>query len=170
MTRCDTYSFGNCTWGACEAAGWIPEGLGDAGDWAANAAARGWQVTEIPTVGAAVSYCRGDGYSQWGHCGIVLEVGGDGRFLVHEMNYSAFDAYDDRWSTLGDVCGFILAPGTSPGQPPPGQGGPPGGVPPQIPGPLMLAYENVRAYTTTTADQLAGMFIQAQQLAGLAGS
>lgn len=170
MARCDTYSYGNCTWGCCQAAGWVPEGLGDAGDWAANAAARGWAVTQTPTVGSVVSYCRGDGYSFWGHCGLVLQVGSDGRFLVHEMNYSEFAVYDDRWSTLGDVCGFILAPGTSPGQP----GGPPApsptGVPPQIPGALMLAWENVRAYTTTTADQLAGTFIQAQQLAGQAGS
>lgn len=122
--HCDSYTFGNCTWGACQLRAWIPDGLGDGGDWAFNAPAHGLQVTMTPTVGAAVSYCRGDGYSEFGHCGIVDQVFPDGTFLVTEMNFFAFDVYDQRVSTMGDVCGFILPPGVSPGGPT-GSGGPP---------------------------------------------
>jgi len=124
MARCDTYAPGNCTWGACELAPWIPEGLHDAGDWAANAAARGYVVTDIATPGSVVSYCRGDGYSEFGHCAYVEVVYPDGTFLVKEMNFVAFDTYDERVSNMGDVCGFILEPGTSPGQGAPGQPAP----------------------------------------------
>lgn len=127
---CESYYFGECTWGACEYAYWVPEGLGNAGDWAANAAARGYQVTDVPTIGSVVVYGAGDGYSNFGHCGVVIDVAGNGQFLVHEMNYVAWDQYDDRWSSAYDVVGFILQPGTSPGAGPPstGLGGPgPGG-------------------------------------------
>lgn len=116
MSRCDTYAFGNCTEGACELAGWIPEFLGDGGDWATNYAARGGQVTMVPTVGAVVCYCRGDGYSVFGHVAYVLAVYANGAFLVREMNFVAFDQFDDRVSDLHDVCGFLLPPGVQPGQ------------------------------------------------------
>jgi CHAP domain len=115
MARCDSYYFGNCTWGCCEAAPWIPEGLGNAKDWAANAAARGLQVTGVPTVGSIVVYGGGPGYSPYGHCGQVLQVVSAERFLVHEMNYAGFDQWDDRWSNRYDVLGFILPPGAQPG-------------------------------------------------------
>lgn len=116
MARCDTYAFGNCTWGVCELAPWVPEGLGDGGDWAANAPSHGLQVTEVPTFGSVVCYCRGNGYSDFGHVGYVEAIYRDGTFLVKEMNYIAFDGYDERVSNMSDVCGFILQPGTAPGQ------------------------------------------------------
>ena len=128
MARCDSYYFGECTWGACEYAGWIPEHLGNGGDWAASAAAMGYAVTDIPTVGAAVSYAPSSAYSDYGHCGIVTAVYGDGTFEVHEMNYAGFDEYDDRRSSTFDVAGFVLPPGVSPGAQGGGQGmgaGPP---------------------------------------------
>lgn len=115
MAACDSYDFGECTWGACEYAYWVPEGLGNAGDWAANAAARGYEVTMVPTIGSVAVYGSGDGYSIFGHCGVVIDVAGPDRFLIHEMNYTAWDQYDDRWSNTYDVVGFILQPGTSPG-------------------------------------------------------
>jgi CHAP domain len=116
MARCDTYAFGNCTRGACELAPWLPEYLGDGGDWAMDYVRAGGMVTMTPTVGSVVCYCRGDGYSEFGHCGIVLQVYSNGTFLVREMNFSAFNTYDDRVSTMGDVCGFLLPPGVQPGQ------------------------------------------------------
>lgn len=125
MARCDSYYYGECTYGACIDAGWIPDGLGNGGDWAANAGRFGLQVTDIPTVGAAVCYAAGDGYSSFGHCGIVRAVGVNGQFLVHEMNFVAFAQYDDRWSNTFDVAGFVLPPGVSPGSSPAqGRGGP----------------------------------------------
>lgn len=129
MAHCDSYIFGECTYGACLLAPWIPEGLGDAGDWATDAVAAGLNVTNIPTVSSVVSYARGDGYSSFGHCGFVLDTYSDGSFLVREMNYVAWDQYDDRVSSTYDVAGFILAPGQQPGGAPGGRGGPPGDTP-----------------------------------------
>lgn len=129
MARCDSYIFGECTWGACEKAAWIPEDLGDGGDWALNAPAHGLQVTMVPTVGAVVSYGRSSAYSAWGHCGVVEDVTQDGHFLVREMNYVGFDVYDDRLSDMSDVVGFILPPGVQPGTAPGGGAGPPGTTP-----------------------------------------
>ena len=151
---CESYYFGECTRGACEYAYWVPEGLGNAGDWAGNAAARGFAVTMTPTVGAVVVYGAGNGYSSFGHCGVVLDVGAGQQFLVHEMNYVAWDQYDDRWSNLYDVVGFILPPGVSPGA------GAPSGLGPG-PGPqdrLALAWATLAAdWNTTLPDEVAGL-------------
>lgn len=116
MARCDSYAYGNCTRGACELASWIPEGLGDGGDWARDWLLLGQQITQVPTPGSVVCYCRGDGYSIYGHVGYVLHAYPDGTFLVREMNFSEFNGYDERISNMGDVCGFLLAPGAQPGQ------------------------------------------------------
>ena len=116
MARCDTYDYGECTYGACELSRWLPERLGNASDWLANAQADGLQTTSTPTVGAVVVYAGGTGYSPYGHCGVVIDAYSDGTFLVREMNYAQFGAYDDRRSTMSDVEGFILPPGVSPGQ------------------------------------------------------
>lgn len=116
MARCDSYAFGNCTMGACELAPWIPEGLGDGGDWALDYIKVGGQVTQVPTPGSVVCYCRGDGYSEFGHVAYVLQVYTDGTFLVREMNFAGFNLYDDRVSNQGDVCGFLLPPGGQPGR------------------------------------------------------
>lgn len=124
--RCDSYAAGNCTIGACELADWIPDGLGDGGDWAQNAPSHGLTVTDVPTVASVVCYCRGNGYSEFGHVGFVEDVYADGTFLVKEMNFTAFGAYDERVSSQWDVCGFILAPGASPGRGAPGAGPPAG--------------------------------------------
>ena len=164
MARCDTYAFGNCTYGACLDDPWLPEGLGNGGDWAAHAAARGYQVTMVPTIGAAVSYCPGFGYSQYGHCGTVVDVGQDGRFLVREMNYVAFDQYDERWSTLADVCGFILPPGVSPGQGAGGQGGPPAQGTPGVPWQAHAAWGQLQDATRNLALERTGKVIGAFQL------
>lgn len=116
MARCDSYIPGQCTRGACDDQGWVPDGLGNGGDWAANAPAHGLQVTLTPTAGSVVCYCPGDGYSEFGHCGVVEEVYADGSFLVKEMNFAAPFVYDFRHSSAYDVCGFILPPGVQPGQ------------------------------------------------------
>lgn len=125
MARCDSYTFGNCTAGACALAPWIPDWLGDGGDWAGSWRRLGGQVIYQPQPGTVVSYCRGDGYSQFGHCGYVEQVASTGLFLVREMNYVEFDAYDERWSNMQDVCGFLVPPGglTGSGS---SQGGPSG--------------------------------------------
>lgn len=148
MARCDSYAFGNCTRGACEQADFIPEGLGDGGDWAADYAAQGGVVTMIPTAGSVVSYCRGDGYSEFGHCAYVLEVYPDGTFLVKERNYVAFNVDDERRSSGVDVCGFLLAPGMTPGQTHiPGRGAPGPASLAAFPAELVNAWETARWWT-----------------------
>lgn len=127
MGRCGSYTFGNCTWGVCQDQAWVPEQLGDGGDWAANWAARGGQVVGSPLAGTVVSYCRGGGYSDFGHVAEVVQVYDNGTFLVREMNFAAFDAYDLRVSNMHDVCGFLVPPGGPTGggsnQTAPGGGG-----------------------------------------------
>lgn len=149
MVRCSSYADGNCTDGACLLAPWIPEDLGDGGDWAANAPSHGLQVTMIPTAGSVVCYCRGDGYSPYGHCAYVERVNPDGTILVKEMNYVAFNQYDERVSTLSDVCGFILAPGMAPGQG--GTGGQ--GAAGNAVGDLAASWSRLQGYYNGEADQ-----------------
>lgn len=126
MAHCDSYYYGECTFGCCQSAAWVQDGWGNAGDWASNAAASGFQLTNIPTQGAVVIYAPGDGYSRFGHCALVTDVGVGDQFLVHEMNFAAWNEYDDRWSSSYDVLAFILPPGVSPGfgGPALGRGGP----------------------------------------------
>lgn len=154
---CESYYPGQCTWGACQWAGWIPEHLGDGGDWAANAAAMGYAVTGTPTVGSVVCYARGNGYSDFGHVAGVTAVYGDGTFQVHEMNYIAPYQWDDRISSTYDVAGFILPPGVSPGAGGSlGRGAGPQGWPGGA-SDALVAYDTLRWYFGVTADdQVAG--------------
>lgn len=153
MARCSSYIEGECTRGACEAAGWIPDALGDAGDWAAHAIARGFQVTSIPTVGAAACYARGDGYSAFGHCGIVRQVFSPTSFLIYEMNFSQFNTYDSRVSSTFDVAGFILPPGVSPG----GGAGPGGSSSPGSDA-LAAAWGDLQYWANTGGPQMVQAF------------
>jgi surface antigen len=158
MARCGSYTYGQCTWGACQEAGWVPDNLGDGGDWAARAAARGYQVTGIPTAGAIVCYAKGDGYSPFGHVGMLETVYDPDHFLVREMNFAAWNAYDQRVSNRYDVAGFILPPGVSPGQPGGGGmgAGPGGGV--SGTGPIDASWAFLQLYLNRRApDQQAWM-------------
>lgn len=129
MAGQETYAPGNCTWYCAGEVWYVQGGWGDAGDWCTGAARSGLQVTGIPTVGTVVSYCRGGGYSPYGHCGVVEEVFGPDRFQVREMNYVGLYVVDHRVSNMWDVCCFILAPGQQPGEgTPPGQGAGGGGL------------------------------------------
>lgn len=166
MARCGSYAFGNCTYGVCQDDSWVPEDLGDGGDWAEHAAARGYQITMVPTIGAVCSYCRGNGYSQYGHVATVIDIGANGTFLVREMNFVAFDQYDDRWSSMGDVCGFILPPGVSAGQGVGGQGGPPAPGVPGVPWQAHTAWSQLQAATRDLAVDRAAKVIGAYQLVG----
>lgn len=131
MAYCDTYDPGECTRGACQLAPWVGQYWGDGGDWARRAAAAGFALTMTPTVGSVVCYGRGDGYSEFGHVAYVEDTYDDGTFLVREMNFTAWDVYDERRSTTYDVVAFILPPGVQPGASPPSGGrggsGPQGG-------------------------------------------
>lgn len=127
MGRCDSYFFGECTWGCCTLNGWVGDGWGNAWQWLGRAQDAGFNTTMVPTVGAVVIYGQGGGYSDFGHCATVIDAGGGDQFQVREMNYVGWNTWDDRWSGMWDVSGFILPPGVSAGPsgpPGPGRGGP----------------------------------------------
>jgi len=170
MSRCDTYAPGNCTAGACSENPWLPEGLGDGGDWAANAAARGFQVVADPRVGSVVSYCRGDGYSPFGHVASVVDVAPDGRFEVHEENFIGLYQWDYRWSSQADVCGFILPPPGYQGQGAGVTGGGPGGGAGPLPLAPQAAWEGIRSWTQHLGAELYGRALNVQNLADRLGA
>ncbi|HFI0402688.1 TPA: CHAP domain-containing protein [Streptococcus suis] len=79
----NTYPVGQCTWGAKEAAPWVGNYWGNGGDWAASAAALGYEVGTTPKVGAIAVWTDG-GY---GHVAYVTDVAADGTIQVMESNY-----------------------------------------------------------------------------------
>ena len=111
----DTYTFGQCTWYVARTLWWVQGGWHNATDWAVNAARAGFRLTLQPTVGAVVVYGAGDGYSEFGHVAIVMEVYSAFSFLVSEMNFTAWDTVDERVSNMHDVSAFILPPGVEAG-------------------------------------------------------
>jgi hypothetical protein len=125
VARCYSYLVGECTWGACELAPWLPEWLGNADQWLLNASRDGLQLTSLPTTGAIVSFQPGGWVSPLGHVGLVVASYSATDFDVREMNWSAFNRYDVRHATTAGVNGFILPPGVAPG------GGGPGPISPQ---------------------------------------
>jgi hypothetical protein len=129
MGRCDSYYFGECTWGVCEQAPWVGEGWGNAADWLGSAQRAGFSTTDRPTVGAVCVYGSSSAYSIYGHVGLVVAVYGDNSFRVREMNYVGWDQYDERNSSMFDVEGFILPPGVAAGSGGGSQGGGAAGAP-----------------------------------------
>ncbi|MGQ7554756.1 CHAP domain-containing protein [Streptococcus suis] len=79
----NTYPAGQCTWGAKEMAPWVGNYWGNGGDWAAIAAALGYEVGTTPKVGAIAVWTDG-GY---GHVAYVTDVAADGTIQVMESNY-----------------------------------------------------------------------------------
>lgn len=115
MSNEGCYTFGNCTWYVAQQLPWVPCGLHDSGDWVQNALRAGFYVTSVPTSGAVVCYGPSPSYSAYGHVAIVEQVYSRSSFSVREMNYVGFNEVDHRVSGLGDVTGFILAPGLAAG-------------------------------------------------------
>lgn len=111
-----SYTSGQCTWYAARSLGFIPGGLGNAGDWVQRASQKGMTVTHVPTVGTAVVYAPdssggGVSYSPVGHVAVVTGVNPDGTFTISEMNMNEHAGVaDTRVSTMGGVIGFIQAP------------------------------------------------------------
>jgi surface antigen len=116
MARCSSYTAGNCTRGACLAEGWIPDDLGNAVQWLERARAKGFATTDVPTVNAVAVWVDANRYNvPYGHCGIVMAVASYDRYKVLEMNFTAFNQYDERWTDRAGLLGFILPPGTAAG-------------------------------------------------------
>ncbi|MGT2836594.1 GBS Bsp-like repeat-containing protein [Streptococcus macacae] len=79
----NTYPVGQCTWGVKELAPWIPNWLGNGGQWADNARAKGFRTGNEAKVGAVA--CWDDG--GYGHVAYVSHVDGNHRIQVKEANY-----------------------------------------------------------------------------------
>lgn len=77
------YGAGQCTQWAWYKRQDLPNMLGNANAWAANAAAYGYVVNRTPAAGAV--FQSGSGW--YGHVGYVEAVNSDGSIVVTEMNY-----------------------------------------------------------------------------------
>lgn len=106
---------GECTsWAAALWPGHSGRGVtwsGDAGEWLANAAAQGYGVTDVPTVGAIVVWPRwyipGNDATQFGHVAIVISSTATA-YTVSEMNVVGQYHVDTRTIRLpGNQAGFI---------------------------------------------------------------
>lgn len=76
----NTYAWGQCTWYAKNKRPDLPNGLGNGGQWVANAAARGLATGATPRAGAIGE--------QPGHVVYVESVNGNGTVNISEMNYN----------------------------------------------------------------------------------
>lgn len=115
MARCSSYDAGECTWGACELAAWVPEHWGNADQWVGRAAAAGYVVTPVPTLGAIASFAPGGAISPFGHVGVVVRLDDDRHYDIDEMNWAGFNRYDVRRVLVDSGQRFILPPGVAPG-------------------------------------------------------
>ena len=78
------YAPGNCTWYAKSMRPDLPNNLGNANTWYANAAAMGWNVGSTPKKGAVATTTAGG----LGHVAYVIGVSLDGQEVtIREMNY-----------------------------------------------------------------------------------
>jgi CHAP domain len=112
VARCDSYTYGDCTWGMCEAVAWVRDGWNNAKDWWSRASRDGFQETLTPVAGAIVVFGAGNGYDAiFGHVAWVSNVFDATHFRVYEMNYAGWNVYDTRDTVYRDVVTFILPPG-----------------------------------------------------------
>ena len=107
---------GECTsWAAALWPGHHGRGVswsGDAWEWYANAAAQGYHVTRVPSVGAVVVFARsGADGGEWGHVAVVLAVDAAG-VRITEMNFAGRFVVDQREVALvgSGITGFIPVP------------------------------------------------------------
>ncbi len=87
------YLYGWCAWYAFEQRAALGKPVsnmwGDANNWAANASADGYTVSNSPSVGAiAQSYAGSNGAGGSGHVAIVESIHGDGSITVSEMGWN----------------------------------------------------------------------------------
>jgi surface antigen len=113
-TTNSTYAQGECTWYADQEAHlytgvWLPNYLGNAGQWAASAASNGWATGSTPRIGSVLVIPPGqDGAGSVGHVAWVTEVyPSQNAIQVTEMNWNG-NAGDSRRISpaFGGVYGF----------------------------------------------------------------
>ena len=107
------YTWGWCTSGAALLAHDNLRGLGNAAEWARNAAARGMRVSSMPVAGATAvfqPYVQGAGGG--GHVSHVAAVYSGGWFLSEDVNFwwngGGFGRVSFRYAHAGPGVSFIL--------------------------------------------------------------
>lgn len=81
----------------------IPDNLGDAKEWPANAKAMGLEVGDHPIEGAVAISTEG----YWGHSMVVTSVLPNGSFMVTEANYDFMGSIRERLVTNAIGLTFI---------------------------------------------------------------
>ena len=79
----NTYPVGQCTWGAKQAAPWVGNYWGNAGQWLGSARAAGFRTGSTPQVGAVAVWTN----TYYGHVAVVTAVNGS-QIQVVESNYA----------------------------------------------------------------------------------
>ena len=101
------YAYGYCTWYAYNRRAELGMKLpsvtwGNANTWDTGAAAYGYLVNNVPSVGAV--FQTDSGY--YGHVGIVEEVYADGSIRISEMNYAGWNVVTEGYLTPSDYYGY----------------------------------------------------------------
>jgi surface antigen len=114
-TTNSTYAQGECTWYADQEAHlytgvWLPNYLGDAGQWAASAASNGWATGTTPRIGSVLVIPPNQvGAGSVGHVAWVTEVyPSQNAIQVTEMHWPNVNVMDSRRISpaFGGVHGF----------------------------------------------------------------
>ena len=102
----NTYPVGQCTWGAKQAAPWVGNYWGNAGQWLSSARAAGFRTGSTPQVGAVAVWTN----SYYGHVAVVTAVNGS-QIQVVESNYAGnmyVSNYRGWFNPVSDgVAGYI---------------------------------------------------------------
>ncbi len=86
----NTYSYGYCTAYVKNQLSWVPNGWGDARNWASNARNSGFTVSSTPIVGSIATKSN--------HVALVIAVNGD-QITISEANYQGWNVVSSR--TIG---------------------------------------------------------------------
>lgn len=93
----NTYGYGYCTWYVKNVISWVPNGWGNANQWAYGARNSGHTVSGTPIVGAVAQTSRGS----LGHVAVVTAVNGSS-ITISEMNYSGWNRISSRTANASE--------------------------------------------------------------------
>lgn len=89
----NTYSYGYCTAYVKNQLSWVPNGWGDARNWASNARNAGFTVSNTPIIGSIATKSN--------HVAVVTAINGD-QITISEANYVKWNVISSRTiSTTG---------------------------------------------------------------------
>jgi surface antigen len=109
LSPTDTYDWGNCTYWAAllrqQIGEPIPNGWGNAADWATNARLDGYLVDHTPSYGAIMQTSNVD--NGLGHVAFVESVDPNtGSWTISEMNVKGFDVVDTQTLSAADAANY----------------------------------------------------------------